>query len=132
MQITVGPFRYEIVARSTKLTNDQGEPCLGLAWPDLSRVEFSMLAQPDKRWGLVWHELIHLFKADFDIRGHESKTLGEEAVCNLIGLVMAMMEPIDIMRLHVYVMQGIDAPAAMLHPGLPHPIPVFHFSPPRA
>ncbi len=130
MHIRVGTFRYEIIARSGKLTNDRGEPCMGLAWPDLGRVEFSMACKPSKRWGVVWHEILHLAKADLDI--HDKRSMSEEAVCNLIGLVMALMDPIDIMRLHVYVMQGIDAPAVMVMPNLNNPVPVFHFTPPPA
>jgi hypothetical protein len=126
MQIKVGPFRYEIIASPTNLKHPDGGECHGLARPDLNRVEFSSVAPPDKRMAVVWHEIGHLLKADLDITG--SLKLDEESICNLIGLAMSMMSPMDMLRLHVYVAQGVDAPGAMLYPGLPSPIPVFHFT----
>lgn len=128
MQITVGPYRYEVVARSQTLTNDDGKPCLGLAWPDLSRIEFFSGCAPEKRWAVVWHELLHLVRADFDIHAGGPAVLTEEAVCNLLGLLMTMISPVDVMRLHVYVMQGVDAPGVMMSPTLGRPIPVLPFN----
>lgn len=132
MFLTVGPYKYEIIARSQRLTDDHGEPCLGLAWPDLGRVEFFSGASPEKRWAVVWHELLHLARADFDIHVGQKAKLSEEAVCNLMGLLMTMISPVDFMRLHVYVAQGIDAPSAMFSPRIGRPIPVMNLTPPRA
>ncbi len=125
MDLNVGPYRYQILAVSDDLTHPDGGACHGLADPTHQRVMFSMELPPAKRWSVVWHELAHLARADLDIHGEPDTPLGEEAVCNLIGLVMAMIRPMDLMRLHVYVTQGVDAPAAMLTPNLPHPIPVM-------
>lgn len=126
MFICVGPFRYELVARNVQIYTPDGVPCYGLAWPDQQRIEFSLLAPPVKRLSVVWHELLHLARADFDI--HSTSEMSEEAVCNLIGLVMAMISPMDLLRLHVYATEGVDAPAAMLTPNLPRPIPLLHFT----
>ena len=118
MFLTVGPYKYEIIARSQRLTDDHGELFSG--------------ASPEKRWAVVWHELLHLARADFDIHVGQKAKLSEEAVCNLMGLLMTMISPVDFMRLHVYVAQGIDAPSAMFSPRIGRPIPVMNLTPPRA
>lgn len=130
MHIHVGTYRYEIISQPENLQHPEGGECHGLAWPDLQRIVFSMKAPAEKRLAVVWHEIGHLLKADFDIRGHAMNAMDEEACCNWLGLAMSMMSPMDLLRLHVYVMQGIDAPGAMLHPGLPHPVPVLHITRP--
>jgi len=130
MQIQVGSFRYEILSRPGPIPHPEGGECHGVAYPDLQRIEFSMAAPAAKRMAVVWHEIGHLLKADFDIRGHDDRKMDEETCCNWLGLSMSMMSPMDLLRLHVYVMQGIDAPAAMLHPGLSHPVPVLHITRP--
>ncbi len=128
MHITVGPFRYEIVVNQQPIRHPDGGDCHGLAWPDIHRIEFSMVAPAEKRLAVVWHEIGHLIKADLDI--HDAGVMDEESMCNLIGLAMSMMSPMDLLRLHVFATQGIDAPSAMMCPGLPCPIPVFHFDRP--
>lgn len=122
MHIHVGPFRYEITASSTNIRHPDGGECNGVAYPDLNRIVFSKQTPPEKRLAVVWHEIAHLLKADLDI--HCLPTLDEEAVCNLIGLAMSLITPMDMLRLHVYVCQGIDAPGAMFNPRLSRPIPV--------
>lgn len=129
MQIKVGTFSYEIVARPDLIPHPSGGTCHGLAWPDQQRIEFSTAAPLLKRMAVVWHQLSHLLKADFDIHGAE--LLDEETCCNLVGLAMAMISPMDLMRLHVFVCQGIDAPSAMMCPGMRSPIPMMHFTRPR-
>jgi hypothetical protein len=126
MHIKVGPFCYEIIARAEPIEHPDGGLCHGVAWPDLHRVEFSLAAPPHKRVAVLWHELMHLAKADFDIHGAE--LLGEEAVCNLLGLLMSMISPMDMLRLQIYASEGVDAPAAMCNPWMGRPVPILHFS----
>ncbi len=126
MHIHVGPFRYEITASSTNIRHPDGGECNGVAYPDLNRIVFSKQTPADKRLAVVWHEIAHLLKADLDVTG--SSRLDEESICNLIGLAMSMMSPLEVARIHVFSTTGIDAPSAMLMPNMRSPIPVLDFT----
>jgi hypothetical protein len=125
MHIKVGPYRYEIIARTEPIEHPDGGLCHGVAMPDRHRIEISLDAPPCKRLAVLWHELLHLAKADFDVTG--SAVLDEESICNLMGLLMSMISPMDLLRLHIFATEGVDAPAAMCNPWMGRPVPILHF-----
>ena len=124
MQIRVGPFSYRLELVDG-LISHEGVWHLGLCDTTEQIILISKTLPVGKRFSVFWHELAHAWNGELNI--HESDTLTEEQMCNLIGLAMAAMTAKTFARLHVYLSWSIDAPRVMMVPDVRHPIPVFDF-----
>ncbi len=122
MEVPVGPHRYVVRVVDHDLTLS-GEECDGLCDPAHQTISVRSSLSPTKRVAVCWHEIAHAWKHELDISG--AAELAEEAVCNLIGLAMASMSVETLVRLHIYLVDGVEAESAMMLPCLPKPVPVF-------
>lgn len=126
MMIPIGAVVYELLLVPGWLELD-GQRVHGTCDRDHCRIEISAAAPPAKRHATAWHEIAHAMVEELDI--HQSGALGEEAVCNLIGLAMAAMDPKLSARIRVYMTTGIMPDDVMILTGCSCLVPIVRLSP---
>lgn len=121
MQVRVGPHDYviELVNHPPLL---DGREANGICDANSQRIEIYRHMPPSKRIAVGWHELAHAFQAELDI--HQAPSLDAEAMANLIGIAMAHMDARLLVRLHTFLLTGIDCVDAMFIPGIDSAVPI--------
>ncbi len=125
MKIPIGPHEYDLVLVRGLVEHPDG-PAVAICDSDRQRILVSDTVPPWRRLSNFWHEVAHAWKRELDV--HESSSLNDEPLANLIGLGMASMDLITIARIHVYLTQGIECDSVLVFPSLKHPVPVLRFT----
>lgn len=87
--ITVGPHEYEARLMRGFPEDPLGRRCLGLVDTNRQIIQIAGVLHPTKRLSTLWHEITHAWIDE--LGGGNSKSYGEERICDLIGLGMGFI-----------------------------------------
>lgn len=123
MEIKIGPYPYQVKLANQPINVPGVGPSFGSCDPMHQKIQVWKGVSAPKRLGTLWHEIGEAAAVELDISNQN--TLDVESFCNLLGLVMAGMTPLDLARLHIMMTQCIEAKSVVMVPGCDQAIPVI-------